>query len=328
MKNTLPPMGLIWMCALSLLSQVVAGQDNSEKELGSAITSGNWKQLASIEAKGPIGHFCKAVANGVIAEWRIMAQEAQKAKGNTSLIDTFCQDLLSQNMNNAYAHFIVATNLDDKGDTEKAIGEYKRAIELDPKFAVPYYQIGVHLGQMGKHTEKLAWLDKALTADPNYFPAYEAKGSAYKDMGRLDSAIAHFKTAVEKLEATNLTTGELMGRACYNWGWILVNQPSPDNDQGIAILTKAIKADPRQLSAYNELGIAYKRKGQFANAIRVYRDGISKGENTAMIYFNLGVAEYRNGNSSAAKTAFEKSVTLDPNGQTGSMARQWMGRIQ
>jgi len=94
------------------------------------------------------------------------------------------------------------------------------------------------------------------------------------------------------------------------------------------VLTRAIKADPLRVEAYNELGIAYKRKGLFSDAIAAYKDGIKHGDNTATIYFNLGVSEYRSGNSANAKSAFERAIALDPGGSTGGTARQWLSRIR
>jgi Flp pilus assembly protein TadD len=173
----------------------------------------------------------------------------------------------------------------------------------------------------------MTWIDKAIAAAPGEYTVYVAKGVAYAESGRRDLAMDFFKKAVGLLEAAKVSKGQPMGRAYYNLGWMYINQASPDNDSGIAMMQKAIAADPYTLEAYNELGIAYKRKGRFADAIATYKDGISKGAGDAELYFNLGVAEYRNGNRTGAKTAFEKAITLDPNGQMGSQARQWLGRM-
>jgi tetratricopeptide (TPR) repeat protein len=110
-------------------------------------------------------------------------------------------------------------------------------------------------------------------------------------------------------------------------GWILVNQQSPDNDQAIKLLKESIKADPDRFEAYNELGIAYKRKHMYEDAIKTYKEGIKRGDTSAMIYFNLGVSEYRNGNSSDAKTSFKKAISLDSKGKVGRIAKQWLNQI-
>lgn len=304
------------------------GQGASDKEIEAAICAGNWKELAAITTDTAVGHTFKAIANGVIWEWRIMDEERSKVRGDRASIDKFCKDILQRNPANGFVRFAVATHLIGTDDAARAIEEYKKAMELAPTFAASYYQLGAYYGLKRNWTEQMAWMDKAIKIDPRYSPAYVGRGMAYKETGRLDLAAEQFKKAVEVLEENKITSGEQLGRAAYNWGWILVNRPSPDNDQAITILTKAIKADPLRFEAYNELGIAYKRKGQFPDAIKTFKEGINKGDTTSIIYFNLGVSEYRNGNNQGAQAAFKKAISLDPNGSTGSTARQWLGRIQ
>lgn len=319
---------MMYLIILLLTPLVVFGQQISNTDYEGAICAGNWKALAESKTDTPVGHFCKAIANGVICEWRIMDKErSQVGRDDTSVIK-FCKDILDRNQTNAYVHFVAATLYIGQNETQKAIEEYKRCIALAPNFAGCYYQLGAYYGHKGNWQEQLAWMDKAVKVDPQYSAAYIGRGSSYKETGRLDLAIEQFKKAVEILEGNKVSAGEQMGRAAYNWGWVLVNRPSPDNDQAIIVLTKAINADPLRLEAYNELGIAYKRKGNFSQAIKAYKEGIHRGDTSAMIYFNLGVSEYRNGNSQGAKQALEKAISLDPSGSTGSTARQWLGNIR
>ena len=295
-------------------------------ELAAAVGEGRWTELAATTPTTTVGFFCKGIANGVIGEWRVMEEVNRKVKTGDAEVDAFCDDLVAASPKNAFAHFVNATRYND--DSEKAIKEYTKTVELAPDFAPAYYQIGVLSGKKGNYAEQSAWMDRAIKADPQYAPAYVARGHSYKETGRLAAAIDEFKKAVQVLESNKIRSGDQLGRALYNWGWILVNQPSPDNDQAIVVLTRAIKADPLRVEAYNELGIAYKRKGLFSDAIAAYKDGIKHGDNTATIYFNLGVSEYRSGNSANAKSAFERAIALDPGGSTGGTARQWLSRIR
>ena len=313
---------------LAAAATATAEQEPWRDQLETAIVAGDWKAVAANTIDSPVADFCRAVANGVLAEWRLMEAASKRAARDTAQLDQFCLDMLTRHPNNPHVLFLAATRNYDKGEVEKAVAQYMRVVEIAPGNAAAYYQIGIHYGKQRRWNDQLTWLDKAIKADSRYSPAYSGRGSAYKEMGRLEEAVAQFKRAVEVLEANGITSGEQMGRAAYNWGWILVNQPVPDNEQGIIVLSKAIKADPMRLEAYNELGIAYKRLGRFADAIRTYRAGIAKGATEATIYFNLGVSEYRNGNIAGARPAFEKAISLDPNGQTGTMARQWLERIR
>jgi tetratricopeptide (TPR) repeat protein len=306
-----------------------SGQSVTPDELEAAIVAGNWQLLARNQNESGIGHFCRAVGSGVLMEWRIMEAEGKKTISSDPTINQFCQRILEHNPNNAFVRFVVATRYLDTGDAVKAMAEYEKSAELNPRFAaVPMYQIGTWHGRRGNRAEQIKWTDKSIAADPTYAPAYVAKGTLLKDQDRFDDATAMLKQATEILASKKITSGEQLGRAYYNWGWILINRPTPDNDQGILVLSSAIKADPLRLEAYNELGIAYKRKNMFAEAIATYKEGIAKGDNSATIYFNLGVSEYRSGHTKEAVAAFEKASSLEPNGQMGTMARQWLTRVR
>jgi len=310
-------------------SQIVATAEvPSAHKLEATVIAGDWKALAENSSGDAVGHFSRAAANGVMGNYRIMKDEFKQSRGGEAAIEEFCARLLKEAPKNGYARFVEGVRLYDKGETEKAIATYKKATELNPKFAAPFLQIGLHYGQKANNrTEQMAWIDKAIVADARFCPAYVSKGVAYCETGRRDLALDQFKKAVELLDTANVSTGQPLGQAYYNLGWMFINQASPDNDKGIAMMRKAIAADPWTLEAYNELGIALKRKGQFAEAVATYKEGMGKGAGDATMYFNLGVAEYRNGNSAAAKTAFEKAISLDQGGSVGGQARQWLGRM-
>ena len=326
MKNNLILTGLI-IGFFVVLAHPAAGQERGMPELEAAIVRGDWAALASNSVDGAVGHFCKAVANGVLTEWRAMEEEFKMANKDAPRVGEFCQDILKRNPENGYVHFFAGTFYNDKGDARQAIDEYKKSAELEPMFAAAYYAVGMLLSEQGRHGEKETWLDKALSADPDFSPAYMAKGVAYKEAQDFNLAVEQFEKAAEALKRRNITSGEQMGRVYFNWGWTLVNQPSPDNERAIRVLEEAIQADPLRFEAYNELGIVYKRKGLFSDAVETYKEGIRKGDNSAMIYFNLGVAEYRGGNAEDARASLEKAVALDAYGQVGSMARQWLNQI-
>lgn len=301
----------------------------SADQLEAAIIAGDWRSLAESTPGDAIGHFAKAAANGVMGNYRIMSDEFDQSKSGGAEIDEFCAELLKRAGNNGYAHFVAGIRLYEKGETERALSEYKAAIKLNPQFSAPYLEIGKHYGQkLHNHSEEMAWIDRAVAADPSYPPAYATKGSAYNDVGRRDLAIPEFKKAIALLEAAKISKGQSIAWSYYNLGLMLLTQSPPDTEGGMALMKKAIAADPFTLQAYTELGIAYKRRGQFAEAVETYKNAIRRGANGATLYFNLGVAEYRSGDSAGAKAAFEKAVALDPGGQAGSQARQWLGQIQ
>ncbi len=64
----------------------------------------------------------------------------------------------------AEGHTFLGWSLSYLGQTEKAIAECKKAIDLDPDYGNPYNDIGVYLIDLGRSDEAIPWLEKATRA--------------------------------------------------------------------------------------------------------------------------------------------------------------------
>ena len=65
--------------------------------------------------------------------------------------------------------------------------------------------------------------------------------------------------------------------------------------------------------AINELGISYRQLKDYANAIEQFKKTVELDEKFAIGWYNLGEAEFRNGNIKEAKKAHEKLRPLNRN---------------
>jgi tetratricopeptide (TPR) repeat protein len=82
---------------------------------------------------------------------------------------------------------------------EDAIGECKKAIDVDPTLGNPYNDIGSYLIQLGRPDEAIEWLERAKVApryEPRHFP-YINLGRLYAQKGMLVQALAQFRGALE-----------------------------------------------------------------------------------------------------------------------------------
>jgi tetratricopeptide (TPR) repeat protein len=64
------------------------------------------------------------------------------------------------------------------------------------------------------------------------------------------------------------------------------------------------------------LGAALYGKGQYKEAIHVYRDGININPLIAALHYSLGVALEQDNQPEAAKNEFELARKIDPNAGT------------
>lgn len=99
----------------------------------------------------------------------------------------------------AEAHTYCGWMLNSLGDSDQAIKECQRAIDIDPDLGNPYNDIGSYLLQKGQLNDAVRWFYKALDA-----PKYEARQWPHVNLGKLylskrlfKKALYHFHQALE-----------------------------------------------------------------------------------------------------------------------------------
>jgi tetratricopeptide (TPR) repeat protein len=98
----------------------------------------------------------------------------------------------------AEAHTFLGWSLSAKGDYEGAIRECHRAIAIDPDFGNPYNDIGSYLIALGRPTDAVPWLRKAISAgryEPRHYPHVNL-ARVYVKLGHIDAAIAQLRVAL------------------------------------------------------------------------------------------------------------------------------------
>jgi tetratricopeptide (TPR) repeat protein len=153
-------------------------------------------------------------------------------------------------------HFQAGKLYSRLGDRQRAIEEYRRAIDLDPRFVEARHRLGVELYQAGNTTDALKELRRASLVTPDYRKGYEiwyAEGLALLRLDQSDEALARFRKVVQArptfAPAHNEVGKVLLHRAEY--------------DAAIDSFVRAIGADPRADYARG-LQIAMTRKAQAA----------------------------------------------------------------
>src|SRR5438876_875808 len=97
-----------------------------------------------------------------------------------------------------------------------------------------------------------------------------------------------------------------------------------DAQAGIAALQKHDFARARQIFSalveqhasaenLNYLGMAEASEGALPSAITHFRDSIQKGNNTAVVHYNLGLAYVRSHRADSGITELKAALTIDPN---------------
>ena len=97
---------------------------------------------------------------------------------------------------NADAYHKGGDTYDEKGEYDKAIADYNKAIELNPNDADAYYNRGCTYGEMGEYEKAIADFNKAIELNPHDAGAYYNRALAYKEKVELPKAVSDLEKCI------------------------------------------------------------------------------------------------------------------------------------
>ena len=83
----------------------------------------------------------------------------------------------------------------ENGEVERAIEDYTKAIELNPKFAQAYYQRGVAYSKKGEVECAIEDYTQAIALKPDDADAYYRRSKVWLHLGQPEKAKADMQTA-------------------------------------------------------------------------------------------------------------------------------------
>jgi tetratricopeptide (TPR) repeat protein len=166
---------------------------------------------------------------------------------------------------------------DDLGRYHEAIAEYKRAIELDPKYALPHTGIGNVYARLDRHEEAMAEYRRAIELDPKDAYPHNGLATVYARLGRYDDAITEFEKAIElDPKYALLYTG--LGNVYYELGRY---------DDAIAKYERAVELDSKDAYPHNGFGNVYYELGCYEDAIAEFEKTIGLDPKLATTHTSL-----------------------------------------
>ena len=190
----------------------------------------------------------------------------------------------------------------EKGEFDRAIEDFDKAIGLNPEYADAYFNRGTAHSTLNQHEKAIENYNKAIELDPNLALAYSNRGLAYYSLNKHDEAIADYNEAIE-LDPN-------FALAYYNRG--LAYYSLNKHDEAIADWNKAIELDPNLALAYNNRGAAYDSLKKYDEAIADYNEAIKLDPNLAMAYNNRGLTYYGLNRYDEAIADYNKAIELNP----------------
>jgi tetratricopeptide (TPR) repeat protein len=219
-------------------------------------------------------------------------------------------------------------------ELEKALEDFNKAIEIDPKFEEAYFnRAGFFIDQQafalatadlehirktygdstnyylkwgdlkfgqGYYEQALAEYDRALSLRPKNVQALVNRGVAYFEKKNFKAAKADFENAV-KLDS-------LQQLAYNNLSLIFARENQPE--QALKFIERALDFDPVNPIYLNNKGYVLLLQNQQSEAKKLIDLSLIKDPQNSYAHRNLGLYFLKNGQKDEALTAFQKAYQL------------------
>jgi tetratricopeptide (TPR) repeat protein len=209
------------------------------------------------------------------------------------LEDTHHQSWCQNGLGNVYS---------DLGRLDEATHEYTRAIELNPKSALPHNGLGNVYRGLGRLDEAAHEYTRAIELDPKYANPHDGLGNVYADLGRLDEATHEYTRAIE-LDPKYANPHNGLGNMYRGLGRL---------DDATHEYTRAIELDPKDALPHNGLGNVYADQGRLDDATNEYTRAIELDPKDAYPHNGLGTVYADQGRLDDAAQEYTCAIELDP----------------
>jgi tetratricopeptide (TPR) repeat protein len=205
-------------------------------------------------------------------------------------------------------HLKAAVALSDAGDHEQAIEEYRHALHYGREDREARLGLARELYHTGRLSEARSHLIDLLQADPTHAEVNYLLARIASAQGRLDQAVAYYRTAIHGRWPEGLKVSPLQVR----FELIRVLETKGDQLQEVSELLDLLKEAPEDPSVRWRIGRLLLEAGAPEKAAATFEALVESGRATPQAYEGLGEAEFALGHYLSARTAFGRSLSLDP----------------
>lgn len=166
------------------------------------------------------------------------------------------------------------------GDKDKAIGFYKKTIDLNPLFIKAYSALTEIYEYTGDVESAIKYHEVAQHISPENTGRVISLSKLYSSIGETEKSKQILQTAIsaeKDVSTSDLLLGEM---------YLAKNE----NQKALELLIKANSENPSDVSIMQSLAEAYMRVAKYAEAISVYKEIIEIKPKNAYAYYAMGKA--------------------------------------
>ncbi len=237
---------------IELSSRAGTGQD---KKLGLELVQ-TIRKIASVEERyEEIEKEIKQLSESELFELKRSQDDSERA--GRDMIKEMAAEL---DGSVAAAWHDLGVELFSRGDYERVIEAFDKALDVDPNHTGALYGKGVALAGVGRYEEAIGVYNRLLDIKPRHPDAWNDKGATLSVVGRHPEAIEAFDISIDinpENEASWFGKGfslDALGR----------------HEEAVAAYDKTLEINPRHPGAWFNKGIAYGKLGRIEEEVRCY----------------------------------------------------------
>jgi tetratricopeptide (TPR) repeat protein len=226
-------------------------------------------------------------------------------------------------------------NFDRVESLDSAIAVFRRALEIDRRYALAYAGLGEAYWQKYELTRATIWIEAArgacesalgldntaLDFEPTNDLSYVGLATAYEKLGRSSEAERTYRRAIQ-LRPNYWGSYNTLGGYYYRLGRF---------DDAAAMFQQVVALAPDYYRAYSSLGAVFFKQDRIGDAIDSFQKSIAIKPNYAAAS-NLGTLYFFEGDYQRAVSAFRQALAVDRSKyqvwQNIAAALEWAGEPQ
>jgi len=208
------------------------------------------------------------------------AEAAYNERRYDDAVDLFTR-YTGRKSENPWGHYMLGLSAWKAGDYEIAENAFQKSLDLDPKHAKSWINLGRVLLDTERPGEAFAAIDEALALDPQSNAAYRLRGRAYDQMGQPQRAVDMYRKAIQIDDQD---------------AWAMNNMALIFIEQGLFYdalppLARAIEIRSDVPAFHNNMGMALEHTGHYRAAEEAYAAAVALNDSYGKAVDNLARVE-------------------------------------
>ena len=184
------------------------------------------------------------------------------------------------------------------GKLQESLGDYSKAMKLEPKHAV-YAQRALTFRDMGRHGDALRDFDAALAKNPDSVDAHAGRGQVLEILKRPEEALAAYAAAIPAADRT------------FDRHWKLWEETSKDLSEDASWRSRLRRERDHSLAlTHLYRGMMLGKLGRREDALKDYNEALRLRPEYRAVYVNRGWMHERGKEPALARADYEKAAAM------------------